>query len=121
MLQPFSVVIVERGPATVGTGDRGVRPGIGVLNAKGVTVALPLLMGPIVAATINVAVAGGVLVLVLVKVAVAVDVAAPAEWPARPARDKLSGETVSAAEGRIKLEMAPKSVRIITPASASTH
>jgi glycosidase len=49
--------------------------------------------------------------------AVAVDVAAPAEWPARPARDRLSGDTVTAAEGRIKLEMAPKSVRIITPAS----
>ena len=48
---------------------------------------------------------------------VAVDVAVPADWPARPARDRLSGDTVNAAEGRIKLEMAPKSVRIITSAS----
>jgi hypothetical protein len=49
--------------------------------------------------------------------AVAVDLAAPAEWPARPARDRLSGDVVTAADGRIKLEMAPKTVRIITPAS----
>jgi len=49
--------------------------------------------------------------------AVAIDVAAPPNWPAQPALDRLSGETVNAAAGRIKLEMAPKSVRIITPAS----
>ena len=49
--------------------------------------------------------------------AVAVDIAVPTDWPARPARDHLSGESVNAAEGRIKLEMAPKSVRIITTAS----
>jgi hypothetical protein len=47
----------------------------------------------------------------------AVDLAAPADWPPRPARDRLSGEIVNVAEGRIKLEMAPKSVRIFTPAS----
>jgi alpha-amylase len=47
----------------------------------------------------------------------AIDLAAPPNWPARPAVDRLSGESVHAANGRIKLEMAPKSVRIITPAS----
>ena len=43
----------------------------------------------------------------------AADVAAPAGWPAGAAKDALSGQAVSAVDGRIKVEMAPKSVRIL--------
>ena len=42
------------------------------------------------------------------------DIAAPAGWPAA-ARDLLAGEAVASADGRIKLTMAPKSVRILVP------
>lgn len=49
--------------------------------------------------------------------AIDVDVAVPAGWPERAARDGLSGDAVSAAEGRIRISMAPKSVRIIAPVS----
>ena len=45
---------------------------------------------------------------------VAADVAAPAGWSAS-ARDLLGGETVVTNEGRIKLVLAPKSVRILAP------
>jgi glycosidase len=48
--------------------------------------------------------------------AVAVDLALPADWPSRPARDRISGQTLGVAEGRLKVEMAPKSVRIVAPA-----
>ena len=46
------------------------------------------------------------------------DVAVPGSWPAGIARDTLSGDTVTAADRRIKVEMAPKSVRILVPAAA---
>jgi glycosidase len=45
---------------------------------------------------------------------VAADVAAPAGWPAN-ARDLLGSETVATSEGRIKLTLAPKSVRFLAP------
>ncbi len=45
----------------------------------------------------------------------AVDVAAPSGWPARPALDRLSGAAVSVAEGRIRTELPPRSVRIVVP------
>jgi glycosidase len=45
------------------------------------------------------------------------DVAASAGWPPGAARDSLTGDTVAAVDGRIKVEMAPKSVRILLPGS----
>jgi hypothetical protein len=48
--------------------------------------------------------------------ALAADVAVPAGWGAG-ARDLLSGDAVATAEGRLKLTLAPKSVRILAPAS----
>ena len=45
---------------------------------------------------------------------VAADIAAPAGWPAS-ARDLLGGDTVATSEGRIKLTLAPKSVRLLAP------
>ncbi len=44
------------------------------------------------------------------------DVAAPAQWPAR-ARDLLTGDVLVTTEGRIKVMLAPKSVRILAPVS----
>ena len=45
-----------------------------------------------------------------------VDIALPPEWPAgRAARDRLAGDTHVVVEGRLKLEMAPRSVRILVP------
>jgi alpha-amylase len=41
------------------------------------------------------------------------DVAAPPGWPAGNVRDALSGDSVGLADGRIKVEMAPKSVRVL--------
>jgi hypothetical protein len=38
-------------------------------------------------------------------------------WPGGPARDRLNGDMIAVVEGRFKLEMASKSVRIITPAA----
>ncbi|MBL8346501.1 MAG: alpha-glucosidase C-terminal domain-containing protein [Rubrivivax sp.] len=49
--------------------------------------------------------------------AVSADVALPDWWPARPLRDRLSNETLSAAAGRLKVDMAPKSVRIVVPSN----
>ena len=49
--------------------------------------------------------------------AIDVDVAVPAGWPERSARDGLTGDAVAAAAGRVKISMAPKSVRIIAPVS----
>ena len=45
---------------------------------------------------------------------VAADIAAPAGWPAST-RDLLGGETVATSEGRIKVLLAPRSVRILAP------
>lgn len=62
--------------------------------------------------------ASGSQVLVLANrddTAQAADVAAPAGWPAGAARDALSGDAVAAVDGRIKVEMAPRSVRILVP------
>ena len=48
--------------------------------------------------------------------ALAVDLALPAGWPARPLRERLGRSDEQApAEGRLKLELAPKSVRILVP------
>lgn len=44
------------------------------------------------------------------------DVAVPASWPAGDARDALSGERFAIDSGRIKLQMAPTSVRVLVPA-----
>ncbi len=63
--------------------------------------------------------ASGDLVVVLANrddKAIEADVAAPAGWPGS-ARDLLGGETVATIEGRIKLMLAPKSVRILAPAN----
>jgi hypothetical protein len=43
------------------------------------------------------------------------DVVAPASWPTRAAKDALSGDTVVVVGGRIKVELAPTSVRILVP------
>jgi alpha-amylase len=45
---------------------------------------------------------------------VQVDVPAPAGWPAA-ARDLLGGEAVATADGRIRVQLAPKSVRLLAP------
>jgi hypothetical protein len=45
------------------------------------------------------------------------DVALPADWPAGALRDRLGGTATEPAEGRLKLELAPKSVRILVPAN----
>jgi glycosidase len=49
----------------------------------------------------------------------AADVALPTGWPAdaKSARDLLGGEAVATGDGRIKLMLAPKSVRILAPAN----
>lgn len=47
---------------------------------------------------------------------VAADVALPADWPGGPARDLLSGERLSPADGRLRVEVPAKSVRIVVPA-----
>ncbi|MBI5717240.1 MAG: alpha-amylase [Burkholderiales bacterium] len=47
--------------------------------------------------------------------AVGVDIALPAWWPARPLRDRLSDEVLGLAEGRLKVELAARSVRIVVP------
>ncbi len=44
-----------------------------------------------------------------------VDLALPAGWAGMPLVDRLGGQPISAADGRLQLEMAPKSVRIIAP------
>jgi hypothetical protein len=43
----------------------------------------------------------------------------PTGWPAdaKSARDLLGGEAVATGDGRIKLMLAPKSVRILAPAN----
>lgn len=46
-----------------------------------------------------------------------VDLALPAGWASAPLVDHLSGLPVSAADGRLQIEMVPKSVRIIAPTS----
>ena len=47
----------------------------------------------------------------------AADIAVPTGWPAdaKSARDLLGGETLATSEGRIKLMLAPKSVRMFAP------
>jgi glycosidase len=64
--------------------------------------------------------ASGDLVVVLANrgdQAVDADIATPAGWPAeaKTARDLLGGAAAAAAEGRIKLQLAPKSVRLLAP------
>jgi len=52
-----------------------------------------------------------------------VDYALPANWPAGPLADRLQSGTVAPADGRIRLELAPQSVRVLvpdTPAKAAT-
>ena len=49
--------------------------------------------------------------------AVTASVALPAGWPARALRERLGGATLQPAEGRLVLELPPKSVRIVVPAS----
>jgi alpha-amylase len=46
---------------------------------------------------------------------VTADVALPAWWPTRPVRDRLGGDTAAVADGRLKIELAPQSVRIVVP------
>ena len=41
------------------------------------------------------------------------DVTAPPGWPTGGARDALSGDSVGVVDGRIKVDMAPKSVRVL--------
>ena len=45
------------------------------------------------------------------------DVALPTGWPAdaKAARDLLGGATVATADGRLRLTLAPKSVRFLAP------
>lgn len=45
-----------------------------------------------------------------------VDYALPANWPAGPLADRLQSGAVAPVDGRIRLELAPKSVRILVPA-----
>lgn len=45
------------------------------------------------------------------------DVALPAGWPAHPVRDRLGNTTATVADGRLKIELAPKSVRIVVPSN----
>jgi alpha-amylase len=48
--------------------------------------------------------------------AVTASVALPAGWPARAPRELLAGATPQVADGRLVLELPPKSVRIVAPA-----
>jgi hypothetical protein len=53
--------------------------------------------------------------------AMGVDIELPAAWNLRAVRDRLAapgvpGAAVSTAEGRLKIDLAPKSVRILVPA-----
>ncbi len=47
--------------------------------------------------------------------ALTADIALPADWPARALRDRLADASVTPAEGRLKVELPPKSVRILVP------
>jgi len=49
---------------------------------------------------------------------VAIDVALPATWPGGPARERLPPGSVTPVQGRIKLELAPRSVRILAAPAA---
>ena len=49
--------------------------------------------------------------------AVDADVAPAATWTAPAATDRLSGERVVVADGRLRVAMPPKSVRILVPAN----
>ncbi|MBL8290078.1 MAG: alpha-glucosidase C-terminal domain-containing protein [Rubrivivax sp.] len=48
--------------------------------------------------------------------ALAADVALPPAWAAPAARDRLSGEAATVGQGRLRMTLPPKSVRIIVPA-----
>lgn len=48
--------------------------------------------------------------------ALAADIALPPAWTAAAARDSLSGEPATIGEGRLRITLAPKSVRIVVPA-----
>jgi alpha-amylase len=47
--------------------------------------------------------------------AIAADIALPPAWTARAARDRLSDQAATLIEGRLRFELAPKSVRIVVP------
>lgn len=66
--------------------------------------------------------ASGDQVLVLVNrdvAAVAVDLALPGTWTSAVAMDRLQGGQVALSDGRIKLELAPKSVRVLAASAGA--
>jgi len=48
--------------------------------------------------------------------ALTTDLAMPTWWPAGALRDRLGGEAVTPAEGRLRVTLAPRTARILVPA-----